>query len=387
MSYSGGYLSVNNDASGSVSRSRSRSPGGRRSRSGTPSSTRRDEDVRPPLPGGMLPNVRVFEQSRSDPEDMPQLSKLSRTFRFVVFVMHFAISMLESPDGREALIDTAGALCDGWTMRGRRNHLFRADVRQQRNLLIEQVDAFLDSIRENPPNMVVSSRLVGEGVVQRQDWAHGRGFNAKWAAMFRLNGRIIDDAIEAAEDGLLEEFQRFLLLMGIATVHELIHVFVAQFVGNGRDLTPPQVNFPGRGTASGESGRFYERQLIGFVVQSYYDRNHPLGERQPGDLVAYDGNQRYEVDRDWMRDMLNLNFRFHMDRRLSSWTRSTHRQMDRAMQDVRGPGIGDDFRSSDLTGILERMNNKPVDHIEGEELHGIMKMARDPRYIKARGQS
>ena len=65
-------------------------------------------------------------------------------------------------------------------------------MRQNPDLLIEHIDHFLASIRADPPNVLVSSRVVEEGVVQRE-WPkipggyslvlNDRWFPPKWLVM------------------------------------------------------------------------------------------------------------------------------------------------------------------------------------------------------------
>lgn len=173
------YLSVNSYGSGSGSGSRDRS----RSRSRTPSSSRREE-TRHEVRRNVLPEVRVLDQSRADPFTTSLLTPQSRTFRLAVFVMHFAISMLESRSGRAALIHTAERVWSNWTRRQRRNTIYS----NERPPMEQLVDRFLENIREDPPNIIVSTRVRGEGLVERLAWADEREqYEVKWGALYRLN--------------------------------------------------------------------------------------------------------------------------------------------------------------------------------------------------------
>jgi hypothetical protein len=181
------YLSVNSYGSGSGSvagyGSGSGSGSRDRSRSRTPSSSRREE-TRREVRRDVLSEVRVLDQSGTDPFTTSVLTPQSRTFRFAVFVMHFAISMLESRSGRAALMHTAERVWSNWTRRQRRNTLYR----NERPPVDELVDRFLVNIREDPPNIIVSTRVRGEGLVERLAWADEREqYEVKWGALYRLN--------------------------------------------------------------------------------------------------------------------------------------------------------------------------------------------------------
>jgi hypothetical protein len=65
---------------------------------------------------------------------------------------------------------------------------FQTDLNEARRF----VDTFLAKCRAEPPNIIISDRITGEGLAQRVDWPSILGsqigdYNLKWAAMFRLN--------------------------------------------------------------------------------------------------------------------------------------------------------------------------------------------------------
>jgi len=104
--------------------------------------------------------------------------------------MHFAISLLESTKGRSVLIDTGISVWEGYGSRERRRMAFRGngDRAHDRALMVDTVDDFLSNIRTDPPNVIVSTRVSGEGVAQRLDWWNGENkFQVKWGAIYRLN--------------------------------------------------------------------------------------------------------------------------------------------------------------------------------------------------------
>lgn len=179
--------------------------------------------------------------------------------------------------------------------------------------------------------------LVKLGLAQRLDWWDGENqFQVKWGVVYRLNKmvsgpfdiiirftrntyllQIIDNAIRVADatNPDVEEFQRFLFLMGMAAAHELVHAFVGAVTGGTDRSTPPPANFPHPGLRGGaglgESGRYFEGVLCGFLVQAYHRDGHRLGVRQAGELVALtsDSNRRptyYRLNRNWVLDCLRL---------------------------------------------------------------------------------
>ena len=85
--------------------------------------------------------------------------------------------MLESSRGRQALV-TVGT--NSWVAFGRRQRkgiILQGDVAKNPRIMNQFVDAFINKCRADPPNVIVSSRLTGEGVTQRLAWADmlGRG--------------------------------------------------------------------------------------------------------------------------------------------------------------------------------------------------------------------
>jgi hypothetical protein len=130
--------------------------------------------------------------------------------------------------------------------------------------------------------------------------------------------QIIADAIDAAERGHTEEFQRFLFLMGMAAAHELVHAFVGFLTGDSGTNTPGAADFPRPGgpQTSGESGNYFEGTLTGFIVQAYYSPGSPLGNRQAGELLGMartrTGTGLFQLDRNWMLARLSLGTPFFL---------------------------------------------------------------------------
>lgn len=93
-------------------------------------------------------------------------------------------------------------------------------------------------------------------------------------------------------------FESFMFLMAITVAHELCHLYVGFFTGYNRPMTPPRITFlpklynkPFGNELIGESGRAWEGWVLGGVVETFYDPNHPLKSRQPGRMYIIDKNK------------------------------------------------------------------------------------------------
>ena len=222
-----------------------------------------------------------------------------------------------------------------------------------------------------------------------------------------------------ATDPDVEEFQRFLFLMGMAAAHELVHAFVGVLTGSAETLTPAAADYPRPGirgsVVGGESGRYFEGAFCGFLVEAYHRDGHRMGVRQAGELIARtsDINLRaafYRLDRNWVLDRLRLgtsssylprsqelkvgkitNLAFFLilsdfrssslPARVVSWDRL--RQKPRvSMEEIRGRSTDADF-DDDLTEFIETINRLPVHRVGSEELSHIMAMVTRPQNIRS----
>lgn len=147
---------------------------------------------RPDRSGGGLDNFRVLEQCRPDPTDTPPLPQSSRTFRVTAFVFHMGMSMLESRRGHAALINLISESWRASDRRAKKTFIPKQNLQAESEETRRFVDRFLTKCRADPPNIIVSDRITGEGLAQRANWPEVLGstvrdYNAKWAAVFRLN--------------------------------------------------------------------------------------------------------------------------------------------------------------------------------------------------------
>lgn len=156
------------------------------SRGGSPGSRQ------PRVRTDVVENVRVLDQSAPNPYKVPLIPSTTQPFRVVIFSLHLAMSMLESPRGRQALIEVGTAVWDRFRRRGRRNFALQGDLSQDPYLITRHADQFIQRCRIDPPNVIVSDRILGEGLAERVNWPNMVHKNAgvyspKWAAMFRVN--------------------------------------------------------------------------------------------------------------------------------------------------------------------------------------------------------
>ncbi|KAK4170840.1 hypothetical protein QBC36DRAFT_112223 [Triangularia setosa] len=340
-----------------------------------------------------LGNIRVVAQDAQSPYTVVPLANTSRTFRFAVYCITFAINLLQSQKGRSALIGTGIEVWSSWNSRSRRGIRLQQDPRRHPELMEQAVDQFLESIRNDPPNIIVSTRVRGEGKTQRLDWNDylDGEYTAKYGAIFRLNKTIIDNAVYAADNNHREDFERFCFLMGLATAHELVHTFVGYLTGDSGTDTPPRVQFPfiepsaPTPVSRAEAGRFWEGKLLGFLVQAWEDPRNPLGDRQAGEMLGLDQQSRhYALGQGWMRSWAFLNFAVQPVRSAARVSlgrgRRTLQDTERRKQLFNANDIPD---SVDKTEFIEYINSLPVHRLPATLVRDIMSMPAHPSRIRA----
>ncbi|KPM38673.1 hypothetical protein AK830_g7871 [Neonectria ditissima] len=285
-------------------------------------SSRRSRSSRSPQPPppprtDVLENMRVLNQSDANPFHTPDIPPTSRTFRVVAFSFNLAMFMLESPRGNDALLSTGNGIWNVFGRRQRRTTIFQGDE----STMPAFVNKFLAKCRADPPTIIVSDRITGEGLAERVDWQNVHGakedvYSAKWAALFRLNKTVINNAILAAEDNDKEDFHKFLFLLSVSVAHELVHLFVGFMLGDSGRSTPAEINHPAGQAGSqrlGESGRYWEGKFLGHCVEAFYDETHPRGLNQPGIFYTNAHTGRgFKVDHRSIEDYLKLKFAYQI---------------------------------------------------------------------------
>ncbi|EWZ86013.1 hypothetical protein FOWG_11082 [Fusarium oxysporum f. sp. lycopersici MN25] len=338
--------------------------------------------------GGGLNNFRVLDQSQPDPVNTPDLPQSSRTFRVAAFVFHLGMSMLESRRGREALVML---ISDAWRASDRRAQKtfipksnFQTDLNEARRF----VDTFLAKCRAEPPNIIISDRITGEGLAQRVDWPSILGsqigdYNPKWAAMFRLNKTVVDSAVNAAELRDVEALQKILFLLSISVAHELVHMLMGFMFGDSERLTPPVINHPPgtpRGPRAGESGRYWEAKFFGCVVEAHHNPRDPRGSNQAGIFFGtLDGRRSFPMQHQTIMRYVQLDFTVPIYSSNIATSRISAGAV--AMQDIRRPSRFPDV-GGDLTPYFEMINSLPRQRVSRDGLEEIMHMAMRPEFVR-----
>lgn len=131
-----------------------------------------------------LREIRVLIQDRHEPDEVDMAGPDHEYFRLAVFALNFALTLLNSAEGRRALEATCEAIFQAAGRRGRREMFFQGT--SARTAVVD----FLDSIAANPPNIFVSTRVTGEGATFRVSFEHELPYNAKRASTMRLSKRV-----------------------------------------------------------------------------------------------------------------------------------------------------------------------------------------------------
>lgn len=126
-------------------------------------------------------------------------------------------------------------------------------------------------------------------------------------------------------------YNLFKFQMAITVAHEIVHLLTGYLTGKKLPPTPPGVSLPSYGnTNSGESGRYWESQLLGGVVEFYEDKQDALGNKQSGIPYLMDDGRGSAPARlvsiDYVNEFLNsskLPQPFHPTAKLSLVSRPT----------------------------------------------------------------
>lgn len=156
--------------------------------------------VGPDLPGA-VGGLRIFmdpERIRThcdrQPDDWIQVERQSVVFREVARWVHFGLCMLESPEGRESLIEYGNRAVSGWDRRGQ-PHNFRNYGRSMRFC----VNYYLLIIRQTFPDIYLTSAIRGDGSTHRTTWGSNlRDYDPKVAAIHKLHRLVRSSSIDNA---------------------------------------------------------------------------------------------------------------------------------------------------------------------------------------------
>ncbi|KAK5993042.1 hypothetical protein PT974_06469 [Cladobotryum mycophilum] len=249
-----------------------------------------------------------------------------------------------------------------------------------------QVDKFLMACRRSPPSLVVSDRVLGEGVTQRVDWPRNDPYDPKWGALFRLNKKVIENALEAADANDTRDWSKFLFLMSLSIAHELVHMFIGYLTGDSSRDTPPQVDYRPQASGSrGESGRAWEREMFGFLTEAVYDPNDRRGLAQAGVFYGkLSKDEGWILNQGWIEEWVTgrmglppvtegrqTSSRREVPFKLPAGTRTMERMRQRNQDDADHVGQ-----------LVELINEFPTDRVSRTELQDIMGMSSNMGLVR-----
>ncbi|KAH8676525.1 hypothetical protein BGZ60DRAFT_259380 [Tricladium varicosporioides] len=224
----------------------------------------------------MTSNFVILHQAvDAQPSQVTQCELNSEMYTYVASAINIALSILEHPSGREALVSLAIDVD---------NH---RDVgvryRNDRNNARAHVNFFLTRMRSHFPLVVVNDTMTNLGMYgyhSRGSWTGPLdSFNPRQQSI-NLSGPKVRNMIQCARQP--QRFRQFQFMMALTLVHEGGAHLLVTAMTNGDDLgTPPHVSGVGFGSEeSGEAGRALETILFGGCVEFY--RNPNEDDQQPG---------------------------------------------------------------------------------------------------------
>ncbi|KAK4464403.1 hypothetical protein QBC42DRAFT_220601 [Cladorrhinum samala] len=233
----------------------------------------------------------MYHTDARDRFSIPEVPRTSATYQTTLFCIYLAFEMLDSQKGRAALLNTATQVL---SVNPRSKKTWAVTVNK------EVVDAawitgFLNGMRDDFPNLLLSTRVSDLGVTRRFHWFKGPGstWKPKEAGLLFLDSRMMDYAADSVSRAAtsstpanVADYENHLLMASITIAHEMVHFLVGRIVGVPDNDTPSKVNSPPNlNTDTGESGRFWEVQFFGRLINAYQTdgNNDP---RQGGTLWA-----------------------------------------------------------------------------------------------------
>ncbi|KAH6619673.1 hypothetical protein B0J18DRAFT_458636 [Chaetomium sp. MPI-SDFR-AT-0129] len=85
--------------------------------------------------------------------------------------------------------------------------------------------------------------------------------------------------------------------------------FVFGFVKNARDPYRPALTGTGGASSQTNWGHGWQEGMFGGIIENYEIPDHPLGLYQSGTLMLKQGDKTYEISREFVRDVVDNNFR------------------------------------------------------------------------------
>ncbi|KAK4204303.1 hypothetical protein QBC40DRAFT_261780 [Triangularia verruculosa] len=217
--------------------------------------------------------------------EIPTIPRNSSRVKVVEAVIDLALSILETTQGKAALVRTATEIVNE---RIRLNHpiIYRDPV----DRLPDLINRFLREMRRDFP-FVYLGIIAGEGEAVRVKDPNWRTDLSRWqpkaAGPLYLHRYIINNMIACLSqpDKARDNYKVFKFQMAITVAHEIVHFLTGLLIDPvpRRQYTPPRVTLEIYGNrAKGESGRFFEKMLLGGVVECYEDETDRMGDQQAG---------------------------------------------------------------------------------------------------------
>lgn len=230
--------------------------------------------------------------------EIPTLPRNSSRVKVIEAVVDLALSILETTEGKATLVRTA---TDIVTERTRLGHplIYRDSV----DRLPDLINRFVREMRVDFP-FVYLSIIQGEGEAVRVKDPHWRNDLTKWqpkaAGPLYLHRHIINNMIACLRkpDEARENYMVFKFQMAITVAHEIVHFLTGLLIDPipRRQYTPPRVTLEIYGDrAKGEAGRFFEKMLLGGVLECYEDPTDRLGDQQAGEPWVFPDSKNSSV--------------------------------------------------------------------------------------------
>ena len=237
----------------------------------------------PPRAFPAIPTLEIFTDEGGTSGQDIRLPRDSTRYQLVETLIHLALRLLETPEGRNSLVATATSIMRerDSTRRGPK-HIYNRPMSE----LPQWIDHFLRIMRGNFP-LTYLAHMEGDAMAVRQGGTIDmRSFNPKLCGYVDLNRTIISNMILCHPHRKSNfNYDRFKFQMVISIAHEIVHFLTGFLTGKNaaRDLTPPRVGLVPYGSAlTGEAGRYWEKLLLGGVAEFYFNPSDPMGKSQAG---------------------------------------------------------------------------------------------------------
>jgi hypothetical protein len=225
-------------------------------------------------------------------------------YRIVQSIVDLGLSLLETPRGKESLVEVATAIINARNAEQPPAHHIYPD-KDKLDRMPYWIERFLASMKANFPETRISEEVKGEAEAQRYEWQGTMSdYNPRLAGTLFLSKVLIDNMVYAHErPAHRDAYEFFKFQMGVSVAHVIVHFLTGFLTGKVRLNTPPPVTLEpwGEGEEEGEAGRYWEHILFGGVLEFWSTKGHPLKNRQSGTPYVFDNGNRDA--RGWLVDL------------------------------------------------------------------------------------